>query len=95
MINAFSMSLNKSKGHTLSVVTLQLDSKCFSHGQLHVAGPVAKPFEFHSTDKISKYCVQVRSAAIYYNVTFLVSCNPKRILTFKVIICNTNKKYNK
>ena len=33
---SFAMSINKAQGQTLSVVGLQLEEPCFSHGQLYV-----------------------------------------------------------
>ena len=33
---AFSMSINKSQGHSFSLVGFHLRSRCFSHGQLYV-----------------------------------------------------------
>jgi ATP-dependent DNA helicase PIF1 len=34
---AFAMTINKSQGQSLSVCGLNLENKCFSHGQLYVA----------------------------------------------------------
>jgi ATP-dependent DNA helicase PIF1 len=35
---AFAMTINKSQGQSLSVCGLNLENKCFSHGQLYYAG---------------------------------------------------------
>ncbi|GBM78916.1 hypothetical protein AVEN_99390-1 [Araneus ventricosus] len=41
---AFAMTINKSQGQTLSVCGLDLETPCFSHGQLYVAcSRVGKP----------------------------------------------------
>ena len=34
---AFAMSINKAQGQSLKVVGINLESPCFSHGQLYVA----------------------------------------------------------
>jgi hypothetical protein len=41
---AFAMTINKSQGQSLNVCGLNLENKCFSHGQLYVAcSRVGKP----------------------------------------------------
>ena len=51
----FSMSINKAQGQTLKVVGVNLESPCFSHGQLYVAcSRVGNPVNLHVLAKDSK-----------------------------------------
>jgi ATP-dependent DNA helicase PIF1 len=67
---AFAITINKAQGQSLELCGLDLDTGCFSHGQLYVAcSRVGKPHNLYICTQWNnkKYCIPTKLCEIYTN----------------------------
>ena len=86
---AFTMTINKSQGQSLSVRGLNLNNPCFSHGQLYVAcSCVGKPsalFVLVPNTKTKKCCISEDASLRRINLNVYIDWKIKYLI---IIIIN-------